>query len=532
MYRIKILFCTVKLGSGLGNQLFQLGFLHFSAVLFNAQPFLEECKQSPHSNKNYFQSLFKNHAFLQGIKPKGQKKSIKENTQFGVENWIEKAGTPTDTILEFSGYFQQWVYMDGIRDSFLSSLDWQDQQHLKAKYPDIHSKTFVHIRGGDYLQPGFAHHFIDLINYYRKCQRLCGESEFVIFTNDKRYAEQLVEKHNLFSGASFIHENEIDTLYLMSQCKACICANSTFSWWGAYLNTNRMVYLPSQWFKSDLYGINIEGYFFPGSTRVDVTEPIGDCFSAKNSFRNTVIVTGYYTIPSKRSHEFYYENIRRFFTKLKDQPILFFTDTANHEKLREYAGKNVHFFLQEFDELPLFKELPQEFWKAQILFDPEKYHSWQLGAMWASKAFFVQQASEISLAEKFIWVDAGCVRDDKWNLTEFLSRDPHAAKEPKVYMQTINDIADINTKPFFKFPDICVAGAQIMFHRSCIFLYVQDYIHQVKDYAQRSIPVISDQYIMAELARTKSYISTIHCRSIKNKQNLPSEDWFFFFNVF
>ena len=272
----------MNVGSGLGNQLFQLGFLHFSSVLFEAIPILEDSHKnhSPHSNINYFQSIFKDFVFLGSMKA-GRRKCIRENHEFKVENWQERIGGmrkagdtfEEDTVLEFTGYFQQWVYMDGIRDTFVSTLNFNEQKKLNHKYPFIHDQVFVHIRGGDYLTPALAHHFVDLRKYYSKCRDLCkekGNDKFVIFTNDSDYAKDFLTSNNLFLDAPLIDENELDSLYLMSLCKACICANSTFSWWGAYLNKDRTIYLPSQWFSGTMANTNVEGYFFPESSRVSV----------------------------------------------------------------------------------------------------------------------------------------------------------------------------------------------------------------------------------------------------------------------
>ena len=86
--------------------------------------------------------------------------------------------------------------------------------------------------------------------------------EFVIFTNDIPYAK------NYFKDIPIIQENELDTLYLMSQAKGCICVNSSFSWWGAYLNPNRPIFMPSKWFGNIL--MDKSGYYFKGVQIIEV----------------------------------------------------------------------------------------------------------------------------------------------------------------------------------------------------------------------------------------------------------------------
>jgi hypothetical protein len=257
---------SVNLSDGLGNQLFQLGFLHFIAQLLDAKPVICFLKgrSSKHSNKNYFNSIFKH--FFHLYKPKIGV-NIKENQKMEIENWIERIQREgKNPLYNFHGFFQQWIYMDGIRDSFIKQLDFSAQEYLLEKYP-VQDKVFVHIRGGDFLQ--IKNHQVDLKNYYKTCESLQRSQQFVLFTNDEPYATKFLHDNQLFQGSTFIHEDEISVLYLMSKCKACICANSTFSWWGAYLNTNRTIYLPSLYFDPN-YCDSAANYHFPEAIIIEV----------------------------------------------------------------------------------------------------------------------------------------------------------------------------------------------------------------------------------------------------------------------
>jgi hypothetical protein len=253
----------VRVDSGLGNRLFQLAFLLFISELINAQPVRTNLNlhQTHHSSQDYYQTIFRQFTLLPQEKPV---RIYQENDEMRFQNW-EAVVDRRDTVVEFRGYFQQWVYVDGIRDKFISMLDFTSQEKLIDKYPDIGQKTFVHIRGGDYL--GSKIHYVNLKQYYKKCQELCEGHEFVIFTNDEPYASQLINSSGLFSGAGVIHEDELGSLFLMSKCKACICANSTFSWWGAYLNKNRPIFLPSHFYKNQY--ADCSGFFFPEATKIE-----------------------------------------------------------------------------------------------------------------------------------------------------------------------------------------------------------------------------------------------------------------------
>lgn len=243
--------------------------MHFIALLYNASPvLLQSCNpKTEHTDKNYFDSIFKNFSAL--YSPKEGAFTVRENSELRLENWNQRLNEfKNESTLHFIGYFQQWVYMEAIRSSFIKRLDFSAQEHLMDKY-NVRNKVFVHIRGGDFLDQRHRHVvFIDLRKYYKTCESLHPEDEFVIFTNDEPYARNFLLENNLFSRSSFIIEDELGSLYLMSKCKACICANSTFSWWGAYLDTSRKIYLPSQYFTRGFPGF--QDFYFPGSIKIDV----------------------------------------------------------------------------------------------------------------------------------------------------------------------------------------------------------------------------------------------------------------------
>jgi hypothetical protein len=102
-----------------------------------------------------------------------------------------------------------------------------------------------------------------LVEYYIKAiDSFPKGTVFSVFTNDIQYAHTIVNLNDI--DHTIINENEVDSIYLMSKCKGGICANSSFSWWGARLNPNRKLILPSEWFKDTNF--YTAGFYFPEAT--------------------------------------------------------------------------------------------------------------------------------------------------------------------------------------------------------------------------------------------------------------------------
>ena len=248
---------SVKLDGGLGNQLFQLAFLMYISKTSGKSYFIQnlDSPSTVHSREQYFESILKQ--WKRDYANNLIDSTISENATFKNLDRTSTIGSVKGNLC-FIGYFQKWDYVEPIKKEFFAKLSFDEM--ILAKYPNISKKFFIPVRGGDYVNHYF--HDVGLKNYYAKCLELCKGEEFVIFTNDVQYAKKIMP------GYEIIQESEVDTLLLMSKCKGCICANSSFSWWGAYLNSNRPIYFPNKWFNDA--NMDISGYYFDGCQIIDI----------------------------------------------------------------------------------------------------------------------------------------------------------------------------------------------------------------------------------------------------------------------
>jgi hypothetical protein len=158
-------------------------------------------------------------------------------------------------------YFED--YADAIRDDFKFKDYLMDNQNINiAKVIQSTESISVHVRRGDYIQDKMNFNKIGVCssNYYNKCFKyILGkvvDPSFFIFSDDISWAK---ENLKVPCKCTFVDINSGDNgwkdLFLMSQCKHNILANSSFSWWAAWLNKNpkKIIISPDPWFKSDLF---------------------------------------------------------------------------------------------------------------------------------------------------------------------------------------------------------------------------------------------------------------------------------------
>lgn len=160
----------------------------------------------------------------------------------------------------FIGQFQSWKYYEGIEQKILQEYQYNEAL-LSDKTKEIREKmrqcnsVSLHIRRGDYLGVYNMKGLGSVCDkaYYERAIKYIEENvespHFFIFSDDKDYIK---ENYNLPNMTIIDHNKGMDSwqdMYLMSQCKHNIIANSTFSWWGAYLNPNpeKKVVAPTRW---------------------------------------------------------------------------------------------------------------------------------------------------------------------------------------------------------------------------------------------------------------------------------------------
>jgi hypothetical protein len=239
---------------GLGNWLFQFAAAMSWGDNFVLCPALNYT--ATHSSNDYYSTLFRKFKKIDGIPRLTDLYEPEGNPVLNIGQ-IKEILKARDTRLV--GYFQDWRY---IPDVFSAMLEFPNPAIL-VKYPCIPSSCFIHVRGGDYVHSPQMRpvHFIDLTSYYTECIRHMKEkgiTYFSVFTNDLDFCKTQPWLSEI--DYEIIQENELDSLYLMTKCSAAICANSTFSWWGAFLNRNRPICMPSKWFNTSF---RTEGYYFP-----------------------------------------------------------------------------------------------------------------------------------------------------------------------------------------------------------------------------------------------------------------------------
>ncbi|MFH1509084.1 MAG: alpha-1,2-fucosyltransferase, partial [bacterium] len=182
-------------------------------------------------------------------------KIIKEQV-YSYDSSILKA----DNNSYLDGYWQSEKYFKNIRGLLLKELELNNDEEEKIgkKEKEILSKPntiAIHFRRGDYITNKKTNkvHGICQLEYYKEAlNKVSGKIKkpiLIIFSDDIYWVKNnfTTEYETYF----FNNPGHID-LVLMSRCEHQIIANSSFSWWGAWLNKNehKIVIAPKVWFQA------------------------------------------------------------------------------------------------------------------------------------------------------------------------------------------------------------------------------------------------------------------------------------------
>ena len=150
--------------------------------------------------------------------------------------------------VDIRGFFQTEKYFKHIRDEIKKDFTFRDEiiNPCKEMVSGIDDPISLHIRRTDYITNS-NHSTLELDYYESALSNFDNDATILVFSDDPDWCNQ----QELFSDDRFMiaegNSGYVD-MCLMSLCSGHIIANSSFSWWGAWLSDSKQVIAPSQWF--------------------------------------------------------------------------------------------------------------------------------------------------------------------------------------------------------------------------------------------------------------------------------------------
>lgn len=143
-----------------------------------------------------------------------------------------------------SGNLQCTKYFKHCTNEIKSEFTFKSEivDSVVTKIPD--SFVAVHVRRTDYLTD---HRYINLdINWYKNAMKLFSNCNFVIFSDDIKWCKDNIRGPSIYYSKC---KNDIEDMCAISMANNIIIANSTFSWWSAFLsNRASKIVCPAKWF--------------------------------------------------------------------------------------------------------------------------------------------------------------------------------------------------------------------------------------------------------------------------------------------
>lgn len=282
---------VVKLIGGLGNQLFQYAAGLALANYHKKELYLDISHLNQDSKGAYTKRKFELDKFK--INTKIADKAILDNFNFNGNKLITKLKKLTPSLFKkmifnehqfnfhsnffklpattyLNGYWQSEKYFNSFKDKLIASISLIEplSEHAKAFDARISSSKSVsiHIRRGDFVSLKSANHFhgyLEIDHYKQAIEIIKSKVEnpsFFIFSDDIEWCKT---NFDFISPKEFVEGKLLgisthEELILMSHCKHNIIANSSFSWWAAWLNQyqDKVVVAPKNWFADKTINTN------------------------------------------------------------------------------------------------------------------------------------------------------------------------------------------------------------------------------------------------------------------------------------
>lgn len=285
---------SVYLMGGLGNQLFQIFTAFAQAIKYNIKivfPYAEKLQVGitrPTYWGNFLNSIS---VFTTANRDTGVTNADLNDFQVFHESGFSYSEIPNidkDRDIMLVGYFQSWRYFHKYRDQIMDVICIPILlEAIYKEFPHYFAKEKAHIvsmhfRLGDYKdKPDF--HPIMPYEYYRNALDMCikdlktAESEVKVLyfceADDNTYVTEIIDQIRKVYAVEFQKVDDTipdwKQMLIMSNCDANIIANSTYSWWGAYLSSGNRVYYPHKWFGERLSHHCTDDLFLEDWSKID-----------------------------------------------------------------------------------------------------------------------------------------------------------------------------------------------------------------------------------------------------------------------
>jgi len=272
----------VRLNGGLGNQLFQYAAARTLSILHHTELKIDTTIFEEHKLRQYRLSPFLIQETFATTEEIAKVRRIRHNRVARLAGYLVQALTPyyrrpvfaeahlgpydrnilkTPRDVYLDGYWQSEKYFAGCADILRKELTVrfdQDPQSREVAARIRHTPSVsIHVRRADYVANSATYrtHGTCSRDYYDQCVSLIAERvsdpHFFVFADDFAWAKENLQFNH---RTTFVTHNasarDYEDLRLMSTCRHNITANSSFSWWGAWLNNNpaKIVLSPLRWF--------------------------------------------------------------------------------------------------------------------------------------------------------------------------------------------------------------------------------------------------------------------------------------------
>lgn len=231
-------------------------------------PFTKEMEryQNLHQKTSVFAKVYRNAEPL--LFPKHTKNYFKEHIWWILEPDVFK----TKENVYIDGYWQHYQYYEKIQPDIFEELTLKEPLGANGRYwlsiiKNDKSSVAVHIRRGDYVTDVNANYLMGVlsVDYYQRAiayiKQHINNPTFYFFSDDLDWVKENIKTD---TPTYYVNNNpDYVDLDLMRNCKHNIIANSTFSWWGAFLNRNpnKIVIAPKKWSARDDVNRNIKLQF-------------------------------------------------------------------------------------------------------------------------------------------------------------------------------------------------------------------------------------------------------------------------------